>query len=65
MLTNFWSTCSILGAICGYRKDAVDPDRLPLYLQYTPAGTSVQNIAHWVRSTHSHLTQQQQQQQQR
>lgn len=39
---------SILAAICGYRKGAVDEDRLPLYLKYTPAGTSVHNMAHWV-----------------
>lgn len=40
---------SILAAICGYRRGAVNKDRLPLYLQYTPAGSSVQNMAHWAQ----------------
>ncbi len=43
---------SILTAISGYRRGAVNSTRLPLYLAFTPAGTSVQNIEHWVRAIH-------------
>jgi len=41
---------SILAAICGYRKHAVNETRLPLYLRYTPAGSSVHNMAHWAQA---------------
>lgn len=47
---------SILAAICGYRRHAVNETKLPLYLKYTPAGTSVQNMAHWVRGPGVGLT---------
>lgn len=33
---------SFLAALCGYRKGAINETQLPLYLKYTPAGTSVQ-----------------------
>lgn len=41
------------GCICtttisaGYNPNNIDKGRLPFYLTYTPAGTSVQNMAHW------------------
>lgn len=38
---------NILAAIAGYNEDNVDDSHLPLYLKYTPAGSSVQNMAHW------------------
>ncbi|KAG2485847.1 hypothetical protein HYH03_015430 [Edaphochlamys debaryana] len=41
---------SFLAALCGYNPDNLDNSRLPLYLSYTPAGTSVQNMAHWAQA---------------
>lgn len=38
---------SFLAAIAGYNAGNIDTERLPLYLSYTPAGSSVQNMAHW------------------
>ncbi|GAX81580.1 hypothetical protein CEUSTIGMA_g9008.t1 [Chlamydomonas eustigma] len=46
---------NILSAIAGFSQDNVDPDRLPSYLKYTPAGTSVQNIAHWSQAVRQAL----------
>jgi pimeloyl-ACP methyl ester carboxylesterase len=46
---------NILSAIAGFSQDNVDPDRLPSYLKYTPAGTSVQNIAHWSQAVRQDL----------
>ncbi|KAL3137660.1 hypothetical protein ABBQ38_004935 [Trebouxia sp. C0009 RCD-2024] len=36
-------------AICGYNDANINITRLPLYLSYTPAGTSVQNMVHWAQ----------------
>ncbi|EFJ50873.1 hypothetical protein VOLCADRAFT_43059, partial [Volvox carteri f. nagariensis] len=44
---------SFLAALCGYNPDNLDNSRLPLYLRYTPAGTSVQNMAHWAQAIRS------------
>mmetsp|Transcript_11111 Transcript_11111/g.23956 ORF Transcript_11111/g.23956 Transcript_11111/m.23956 type:complete len:469 (+) Transcript_11111:194-1600(+) len=41
---------NILSAISGYNYSNVNGTRLPLYLQFTPAGTSVQNLAHWAQA---------------
>ncbi|GIL70707.1 hypothetical protein Vretimale_3817 [Volvox reticuliferus] len=41
---------SFLAALCGYNPSNLDITRLPLYLGYTPAGTSVQNMAHWAQA---------------
>ena len=41
---------SFLAALCGYNPDNINSTRLPLYLSYTPAGTSVQNMAHWAQA---------------
>jgi hypothetical protein len=38
---------NILAAICGYNPSNLDQQRLPTYVNYTPSGTSVQNMAHW------------------
>jgi len=38
---------NILAMIAGYNIDNVDLQRLPIYLNYTPSGTSVTNMAHW------------------
>lgn len=38
---------NILAMIAGYNLDNVDAARLPIYLNYTPSGTSVANMAHW------------------
>lgn len=38
---------NILAMIAGYNPDNVDVNRLPIYLNYTPSGTSVANMAHW------------------
>lgn len=38
---------NILAAICGYNPSNLDQARLPTYVNYTPSGTSVQNMAHW------------------
>lgn len=35
---------NIIAAICGFNPDNTDLDKLPLYLSFTPAGTSVQNM---------------------
>ncbi|KAK9828442.1 hypothetical protein WJX72_000027 [[Myrmecia] bisecta] len=44
------SAClSAIGLICGYNPDNIDMSRMPLYLSYTPAGTSVQNMEHWAQ----------------
>ncbi|PNW75052.1 hypothetical protein CHLRE_12g498750v5 [Chlamydomonas reinhardtii] len=44
---------SFLAALCGYNPDNINSTRLPLYLSYTPAGTSVQNMAHWAQAVRS------------
>lgn len=38
---------NVLSLLCGYNPDNINQTRLPIYLTYTPAGTSVQNMAHW------------------
>ena len=38
---------NILAMIAGYNTANVDVARLPVYLNYTPSGTSVANMAHW------------------
>jgi len=44
----FLSACGdAIGMICGYSAENMNTTRLPLYLAYTPAGTSVKNMAHW------------------
>ncbi|KAG1665107.1 hypothetical protein FOA52_007798 [Chlamydomonas sp. UWO 241] len=48
---------NVLAAIAGFNEDTIDPEKLPIFLRYTPAGTSVQNMAHWaqcVRQKHPH-----------
>lgn len=40
---------NMLSALCGYNPANLDPARLPLYLNYTPSGTSVKNMAHWAQ----------------
>ncbi|KXZ43315.1 hypothetical protein GPECTOR_94g637 [Gonium pectorale] len=40
---------SFLTSIAGYNPDNLDNARLPIYLRFTPAGTSVQNMAHWAQ----------------
>ena len=44
---SFQSCEDAIGMICGYNPDNINNTRLPLYLSYTPAGTSVKNMAHW------------------
>ena len=38
---------NILSALAGYSPGNINASQLPMYLQYTPAGTSVQNMVHW------------------
>lgn len=38
---------NILAAICGYNPSNLDERRLATYVNYTPSGTSVKNMAHW------------------
>lgn len=38
-----------LSAICGFDLKNWDLDVMPLIMQYVPAGTSVQNMAHWAQ----------------
>jgi len=38
---------NLLAAICGYNPSNLDITRLPVYLNYTPSGTSVKNMVHW------------------
>ncbi|GBF96705.1 lysosomal acid lipase cholesteryl ester hydrolase-like [Raphidocelis subcapitata] len=38
---------NLIAMICGYSLQNVDASRLPVYLNYTPSGTSVANMAHW------------------
>lgn len=40
---------NLLSAICGYNPDNLDVERLPIYLNFTPSGTSVQNMAKWAQ----------------
>jgi len=40
---------NLLSAICGYNPDNLDIERLPIYLNYTPSGTSVKNMAKWAQ----------------
>jgi hypothetical protein len=40
---------NILAAIAGFNGGHVNATKLPLYVQHTPAGTSVQNMAHWAQ----------------
>lgn len=35
--------------LCRYNPDNINASRVPLYLSHTPAGTSVQNMAHWAQ----------------
>lgn len=44
---------NLLSMICGYNPDNIDPDRLPIYLNYTPSGTSVKNMAKWAQAVRS------------
>ncbi|MEW5299402.1 MAG: hypothetical protein WDW36_002421 [Sanguina aurantia] len=46
---------NIIAAICGFNPDNTDLDKLPLYLSFTPAGTSVQNMAKWAQSVRAPL----------
>jgi gastric triacylglycerol lipase len=41
---------SALTALCGYNADNADSARIPRYLNYTPSGTSAQNVAHWAQA---------------
>jgi len=41
---------NMLAAICGYNPNNLDVTRLPIYVNYTPSGTSVQNMAHWAQA---------------
>ena len=41
---------SALTAICGFNAYNADPARIPRYLNYTPSGTSTQNMAHWAQA---------------
>jgi hypothetical protein len=38
---------NILSMLCGYDIQNLNATRLPVYLSYTPAGSSVANMAHW------------------
>eukprot|EP00878_Enallax_costatus_P019936 GHUV01021051.1.p1 GENE.GHUV01021051.1~~GHUV01021051.1.p1 ORF type:complete len:378 (+),score=78.16 GHUV01021051.1:184-1317(+) len=38
---------NLLAAICGYNPSNLDERRLATYVNYTPSGTSVKNMAHW------------------
>lgn len=40
---------NLLSAICGYNPDNLNIERLPIYLNYTPSGTSVKNMAKWAQ----------------
>jgi hypothetical protein len=40
---------NLLSAICGYNPANLDVSMLPTYLNYTPSGTSVQNMAKWAQ----------------
>lgn len=40
---------NLLAMICGYNPSNLDTARLPIYLRYTPSGTSVQNMVHWAQ----------------
>ena len=40
---------NLLSIICGYNPDNINPDSLPIYLNYTPSGTSVKNMAKWAQ----------------
>jgi len=48
VLCVFYAFVQCLG--CLLQKYAAKEARLPLVLQNTPSGTSVQNLAHWVRA---------------
>lgn len=43
---------NILAAINGFNTDNLDPKKIPTYIQYTPSGASVQNLAHWAQVWH-------------
>jgi hypothetical protein len=38
---------NLLSIICGYNPQNLDIQQLPVYLNYTPSGTSVMNMCHW------------------
>lgn len=40
---------SVLTAIAGFNPANVNASRLPQYVQYSPSGTSVANMAHWAQ----------------
>jgi lysosomal acid lipase/cholesteryl ester hydrolase/gastric triacylglycerol lipase len=40
---------NLLSIVCGYNPDNLDIERLPIYLNYTPSGTSVKNMAKWAQ----------------
>lgn len=40
---------NLLSIICGYNPDNLNVDHLPTYLNFTPSGTSVKNMAKWAQ----------------
>jgi hypothetical protein len=46
---------NLLSIICGYNPDNLDIERLPIYLNYTPSGTSVKNMAKWSQQVRSRV----------
>eukprot|EP00201_Polytomella_parva_P004498 CAMPEP_0175078932 /NCGR_PEP_ID=MMETSP0052_2-20121109/24488_1 /TAXON_ID=51329 ORGANISM="Polytomella parva, Strain SAG 63-3" /NCGR_SAMPLE_ID=MMETSP0052_2 /ASSEMBLY_ACC=CAM_ASM_000194 /LENGTH=306 /DNA_ID=CAMNT_0016349099 /DNA_START=482 /DNA_END=1399 /DNA_ORIENTATION=- len=45
-----WLCISFLTALCGFNPSNLDLESLPQNLNFTPAGTSVSNMAHWAQS---------------
>jgi len=48
-----WACADVIFILCGYDKTNLNDTRIPLYVDYTPAGTSVRNMAHWAQMVQS------------
>jgi len=42
-----WACADVIFILCGYDTTNLNNTRIPFYVDYTPAGTSVRNMAHW------------------
>jgi pimeloyl-ACP methyl ester carboxylesterase len=48
-----WACADVIFILCGYDRSNLNNSRIPLYVDYTPAGTSVRNMAHWAQLVQS------------
>jgi len=44
-----FACADVIFLLCGWDTSNLNDTRIPLYTEYTPAGTSVRNMAHWAQ----------------